>query len=145
MGTTRRGRPPLSWLDAAATVALPPGTVITVERTGKHVARLVGRIVAAAGGEVELATACGPVTLPAARISRARIVPSLYEPGDPVLRVEVSADDWRGGVVRTDGTDVLVEQIDGTFAWFAEADLEAPEARTTAAAAPRGPVAARAS
>lgn len=141
--TTRRGRPPLAWLTAASTAGLPAGTAIAVETTGKHTARTVGRIRQVVGGRIDLDTPRGEVTLETSQIRRARIVGELYEPGDPVLRRHVPADEWRGGVVRTEGTDVLVEQIGGAFGWFPEADLEPADVRDEAAPAlPPGPVAA---
>jgi hypothetical protein len=143
--TTRRhqGRPALAWLSADATATLPLGTAVSVETRGRHAPRTAGRILGAIAGTIELATFHGEVTIPVSAIKRARILPSLYEPGDPVLRRDVPAADWRGGVVRTDGTSVLVEQIDGTFAWFPEDDLEPADARDAPLAPPvlpRGPV-----
>ncbi len=143
---SRRGRPPLAWLDGDAAARLPVGTAISVERHGRHSARLVGRITGVLDGHVELdTTAMGEVSVPLVDIKRARVVPALYEPGDPVLLRHVPAATWRGGVVRTDGADVLVEQLDGSFAWHAEADLEPADARDPVLPPlPRGPVPARA-
>lgn len=141
--TTRRhqGRPALAWLSADATCTLPVGTAVSVETRGRHAPRTVGRITAVLATTIELATPRGDVSIPHRAIKRARTVTGLYEPGDPVLRRSVGAGTWRGGVVRTEGTDVLVEQIDGTFAWHPEGDLEPADARDPALPTlPRGPV-----
>lgn len=143
--TTRRGRPSLAWISAADTAALPPGTAVAVETHGRHAARTVGRVTGALEGNLDLATARGEVRLPLRQIKRARLVGGLYEPGDPVLLRGTDAALWRGGVVRTSGTDVLVEQIGGEFAWHHEGDLEPPDARDEPLPAlPRGPVPVRA-
>jgi hypothetical protein len=136
MSTTRRGRPPLAWLTANETTALPHGTAVSVETHGRHTARTVGRIASTVDNQLGLDTPRGEVRMDTAQIKRARIVPALYEPGDPVLLRHVPAAEWRGGVVRTAGTDVLVEQIDGTFAWHAETDLEPADARDPAMPTP---------
>jgi hypothetical protein len=141
----RRGRPPLKWLDAAGLHALPVGTAVLVETGGRHANRLTGRIRSHSASATTIATPTGEVTLPGNAVKRARTVEAVYEPGDPVVRRGISADAWRGGVVRTEGTQVLVEQIGGAFAWFAEDDLEPPESRDEALPElPRGPVPARA-
>lgn len=136
---SRRGRPPLAWLTPAELASLPAGTVVALERTGRHTARLVGRIVEPhpAGGVVlRVPGEDAEVEISPFTIKRGRTLPSLYEPGDPVLRRGYSASDWRGGVVRCEGTDVLVEQIGGSFAWFPETDLEPADARDTTPVAP---------
>jgi hypothetical protein len=141
----RRGRPPLEWISPTGLSVLQPGTAIAIEQTGRKAARTQGRIVQVTRKAVELATTTGTLTVPLLVIRRARIIGSLYEPGDPVLRRGVPEDVWRGGVVRTAGTDVLVEQIDGSFAWHSERDLEPAEAREVAPPAlPRGPISSRA-
>jgi hypothetical protein len=142
----KRGRPPLAWLAGDALALLPVGTAVSVELQGRHGRRLVGRITGVLDGHLELdTTGMGEVSVALISIKRGRVVPALYEPGDPVLLRHVPASTWRGGVVRTDGSDVLVEQIDGSFAWHAEADLEPAEAREPALPPlPRGPIPARA-
>lgn len=144
---TRRGRPPLEWLSGDRATDLATGTAVSIERTGRHGNRLVGRILGRTiAGPTDttltITTTTGEVTVTTASIRRLRVVPSLYEPGDPVLRPGIPADVWRGGVVRTAGSDVLVEQLDGSFAWFTEADLEPAEARDASPlpALRRGPV-----
>lgn len=137
----RRGRPPLTWLDGPTAAALPTGTALNVQLTGANSSRLRGRIASHVDTELALDTTRGEATVTIDSIRRARVVSALYEPGDPVLRRHVPAATWRGGVVRTEGTEVLVEQIDGTFAWFSESELESPEARDPALPAlRRGPV-----
>lgn len=138
------GRPPATWLSPEAITRLPVGVVISVERIGAHTARLRGRITHTTRTSVQLTTTRGSVTLLSHHIKRARIVDDLYEPGDPVLRPGVPAESWRGGVVRSQGTDVLVEQIGGEYAWFPEDQLEPAEARDLAEPLlPRGPVPSR--
>lgn len=139
-----RGRPAHAWLNPEATAALPIGTPISIETHGRHAPRTVGRIVSRTDTDVQLTTTRGEVAVPTRTIKRARIVSGLYEPGDPVLKRHVPASIWRGGVVRTDGTEVLVEQIDGDFAWIPEDDLEPADARDPALPTlTRGPVPAR--
>jgi len=148
----RRGRPPLDWIDTTQMLALPAGTAVTVETRGRRTTRLVGRITAVTDHTLTIATPTGGVELHESRIVRGRVVASVYEPGDAVLKRHVPADVWRGGVVRTEGTDVLVEQIetapDGTattgFGWIPEDALEPAEARDPVLPQlPRGPVPAR--
>lgn len=129
MSTRTRGRPPLAWLTADQLDDLTPGTAVSVETLGKHTARLVGRVLTRTDTHIDLATPSGVVELDRIRIRRARVVDALYQPGDPVLLRGVHASRWRGGVVRCAGTDVLVEQIDGTFVWHSEDDLEPADAR----------------
>lgn len=137
------GRPPMTWLTPEALRALPVGTAVSVE-TFAHGPRLVGRIAALTDTHMLLTGATDDPLVGWSKVKRGRVIAAIYGPGDPVLRRGVSAADWRGGVVRTEGSDVLVEQIDGTFAWFPEADLEPAEARDAAVpATPRGPVPAR--
>lgn len=132
------------WLDADALLAMPAGIAVAVETLGRHDRRILGRIAAATPTGLDLLTPRGELTVPANRIKRARTVAALYEPGDPVLRRQVSATTWRGGVVRCEGTDVLVEQIDGTFAWLGESEIEHADARDVAPPRERrGPVPAR--
>lgn len=128
-----RGRSTLDWITPSDVATLPAGTPVSVETYGKHTARLVGRILGIdETGTLSLMTTRGEVDVHTTRVKRARLVDALYEPGDPVLKVNVSATTWRGGVVRTDGTEVLVEQLDGSFTWHTETDLEPPEARQPA-------------
>lgn len=130
MSTTRtRGRPPLAWLTVDQLARVPQGAAVSVETIGKHTARLVGRLVGHTDTTLDLSTSGGHVELPKRRVRRLRIVDALYQPGDPVLLRGVNATRWRGGVVRTSGTDVLVEQIDGTFVWHSEDSLEPAEGR----------------
>lgn len=137
----RQGRPTLAWLDATETAQLPAGTAVSIEPTGRHAARTIGRITTVANDCIELDTPRGEVSMPTREIKRARVIDALYEPGDPVLLRHVPAASWRGGVVRCDGTNVLVELIDGTFAWHGEAALEPADARDPVLPKlPRGPV-----
>lgn len=137
----RKGRPPLDWLTTSDLARLDPGTPIAVETHGRHNPRTIGRVREVTDRTIELATATGPVTIPLLQLKRARQVPSLYEPGDPVVMRGTPAHEWRGGVVRTVGTDVLVEQIDGSFAWYGEDRLEPADARNPdPPPLPRGPV-----
>lgn len=132
------------WLTPDETTHLAPGTAVAIETTGRHDRRTVGRITSATSTSIALNTPRGERTVDTIRIRRARIVPSPYEPGDPVLLRHIPAAQWRGGVVRTEGTDVLVEQLDGTFAWHPERALEPADARDPALPPlPRGPVPAR--
>lgn len=141
MSTPRRGRPALDWLDGPALAALPHGTAVSLELHGGHRERLIGRVTGHIAGALELdTTSAGEVAVDTIRIKRGRVVPALYEPGDAVLQRHVTASAWRGGVVRCDGRHVLVEQIDGTFAWFLESELEPAEARSALPPLPRGPV-----
>lgn len=125
----RRGRPPLVWLTADELAGLPAGTALTVETYGKHTPRTVGRLVNVVDDTLHLEGPSGSLEIPARRVKRARVVDAIFEPGDPVVLRGVSEARWRGGVVRTNGTDVLVEQIGGDFAWHAESSLEPAEAR----------------
>lgn len=138
-------RAPYDWLGSHQLHTLPTGTTISVETHGRRAARTVGRITHTTDTTLQLTTTRGEAEMTLTRIKRARIVGSLYEPGDPVLRRHIPATDWRGGVVRTQGTDVLVEQIGGEFAWFPEDELEPADARDPLPApSRRGPVPARA-
>jgi hypothetical protein len=115
---------------------------VLVEKRGRHGPRITGRITSVSDHTVALATTLGERSLPTEQIKRARTVPALYAPGDPVLKRHVPADTWRGGVVRTEGTDVLVEQVGGDFVWLPEDALEPAGARDPAGPPPlkRGPV-----
>lgn len=140
---TRRGRPPLEWLTPDQLRALPLGTAVSLDTSGRH-KRLLGRITSTGTTLTVASPLEGTVELGPLDIKRGRQVDALYEPGDPVLKRGVDARTWRGGVVRTDGTDVLVEQLDGTFAWHPEDDLEPAEARDPKPPVlPRGPVPAQ--
>lgn len=138
----RRGRPSLAWVEADQLTTLRLGTAVRVERRGRHTARITGRITGHGESSIELdTTTMGEISMALTTVRRALVVPALYEPGDPVLLRHVPASVWRGGVVRTSGTDVLVEQLDGQFVWHPEADLEPAEARDPVAPpSPRGPV-----
>lgn len=138
----QRGRPPLAWLSGDALALLPVGTAVSVELQGRHGRRLIGRITDVRDGCLELdTTSMGEVSMALISVKRGRVVPALYEPGDPVLLRHVPASTWRGGVVRADGAQILVEQIDGSFLWVPEGDLEPAEAREPALPPlPRGPV-----
>ncbi len=138
----RRGRPPLAWIEGPQIAQLPLDTAIRVERRGRHDARLTGRVTGHTDGHLELdTTTMGEISMKLTDIRRALPVDALYQPGDPVLMRHVPATTWRGGVVRTSGTDVLVEELGGAFVWHPEADLEPAEARDAVAPAlPRGPV-----
>jgi len=125
----RRGRPPLVWLTTDELAGLPAGTALVVETYGKHGPRTVGRVVDVVGDTLHLDGPSGSLEVPTRRVKRARVVDAIYEPGDPVVLRGVPESRWRGGVVRTNGTDVLVEQIGGDFAWHSESALEPAEAR----------------
>ena len=113
MTTRGRGRPALEWLSADVLSQLPHGTAVNLEMTGGHRTRLVGRVILTMNGCIELDTPeMGEVSVKLVDIRRGRIVSAVYEPGDPVLQRHVPATVWRGGVVRTDGREVLVEQIE---------------------------------
>ena len=120
----RRGRPPLSWLGPTALKQLPAGTALVVD-PGSHRPTLRGRLEGVAGNELVLS---GDRTVLLRRGVKGRVVSAVYEPGDLVLRRGVSEHEWRGGVVRCRGVDVLVESIDG-FEWVREMDLETPDER----------------
>lgn len=150
---SKRGRPPLAWLTPEALRTLPLGTAVAVETRGRRDSRLVGRIATVTDHTLTIAAPAGTVELTDSRVRRGRVLASVYEPGDPVLKRHVPASDWRGGVVRTEGTEVLVEQMetapDGSmapgFAWVSEALLEPASARDPdLPPLKRGPVPARA-
>lgn len=146
MSTTkpRRGRPPLAWLRPEQVDELVANAAVVIELHGRHVARTVGRIVARHDTSVLVRTQVGEVTVLRSSIKRLRPIGGLFEPGDPVLLRNVDEDVWRGGVVRTQGQDVLVETIGGGFEWHPERDLEPPEARDEPLPTlTRGPVPAR--
>ena len=134
-----RGRPTHTWVDGDACATLPIGTVLAIEPYGRHTARLRARINAATDTRLELTTTTGEATMKVTSIRRARIVANLYEPGDPVLLRHIPATRWRAGVVRHEGTRVLVETMAG-FEWVAEADIEPAEVRDRLPALKRGPV-----
>jgi hypothetical protein len=124
------GRPPLAWLTPAQVRGLPVGMAVTVERLGpRHLPRVTGRITGTTPSTIELHTTRGEVSMTVTDIRRARPVPALYAPGDPVLLRHVPAKTWRGGVVRAEGTRILVEQLDGAHVWHDEDDLEPADAR----------------
>lgn len=138
--STRRGRPQHTWLSPAAIANLPAGTALAIQTHGRHDARTVARLRAAIPDALQLTTRTGEVTMATSSIRRARVVPALYEPGDPVLIRHVPAATWRGGVVRTEGARVLVETLAG-MEWRTEAELEPAEARDPVIPAlRRGPV-----
>ena len=138
-----QGRPPLNWLTLDGIRRLPVGVAVTVQLHGTNTFRVVDRITATDDTSVQLQTPRGPVTLLNRNVKRARVVSRVFEAGDPVVRVGVDATTWRGGVVRTDGHEVMVEQIDGSFAWFPESDLEPADVRDVKRPPPsaRGPLA----
>lgn len=133
MATTaaRRGRPPLAWLDPAAIGALPFGTALVVDQ-GNHGAHITGRFMAVYDGCLELETTTGEVRINMMKVRRARVVAALYSEGDPVLRRHVPSGEWRGGVVRVRGREVLVETLSGAWEWISEDELEPPSARDAA-------------
>lgn len=139
--SARRGRPPHTWLTPAQLFTLPAGTAVCLELT-RHAPRVAGRIAGRIADELHLEVGGGrDHTVSRGELRRGRVVNAIYAPGDPVLRVDVPAGLWRGGVVRTDGRQVLVEQMDASFAWLDEAEIERPEDRAAPAPAlPRGPV-----
>ena len=139
----RRGRPPLRWLEPDRIARLMVGTPLAVEMLGRHTARLVGRLTGVHEDRrmVDLwVPGSGDIALELAGVRRARIVDQIFEPGDAVLRRGVSSADWRGGVVRSQDDQVLVEQVDGSFAWFVETDLDPAESRFVPPPLPPGPV-----
>lgn len=150
----KRGRPPLDWLPPETLRSLPTGTAIAVETRGRRNPRLVGRITAVTDHTLTIAVPTGgEVELLDTRVRRGRVVASIFEPGDPVLKRHVPASQWRGGVVSTEGTTVIVEQLetapDGSvvpgFARIPEAELEPAAARDPdLPPLKRGPVPARA-
>jgi hypothetical protein len=127
----RRGRPPLRWLDAEQIRGLPVGAAIVADR-GDHRALVRGRIVGRLGRELILATPDGGEDR-VRRLARGRVVVGLFDPGDLVVRRGVPEAEWRGGVVRCRGLEVLVESTEGT-GWMAEDDLELAGSRPPAAA-----------
>lgn len=137
----RRGRPPLTWLSVEQIAALPPGTAVCLELV-RHSPRILGRLAGRVAGELTVEVGGGrEQVLQLTELRRGRVVGGVYEPGDAVLRVDTPSALWRGGVVRSEGRQVLVEQMDSSFAWVDEAQLERPEDRAIAAPAlPRGPV-----
>lgn len=143
----RRGRPPLQWLTWADLMRLPAGTPVLIDR-GQHEYRTVGRVISRVGGRLRIVTRDGTAqVLDPPDLERARVVEGFYDPGDPVLRRGVLAREWRGGVVRTEGTRVLVETVGGVE-WVPEEQLEHPDDRDARerAAQPKykpGPVAER--
>lgn len=123
-------RPPLPWLTPPQIRELAPNTALAVETHGRHAARPVGRLVVFTDDELVLDVGGDePEAIPALRVKRARVVAGLFDAGDPVLQRGVDAATWRGGVVSTSGTDVLVEDITGAFSWLPESDLEPAAAR----------------
>lgn len=133
------------WLTVPQLLALPHGTAVILERTGaRHNPRIIGRITGSTPGTIELSTPRGESSVDRTDIRRGRIVGALYQPGDPVLLRHVAASLWRGGVVRTDGARVLVEQLDGKFVWYDEDAIEPADARDPSVpTSPRGRVPAR--
>lgn len=120
-----RGRPPLAWLTAEQVAGLPAGTAVALD-VGDKKALCRGRIDGVAG---EVLVLEGDRTVMLAKVVRGRVLSGLYLPGDLVVRVGVHESQWRGGVVRVRGRDVLVESAAG-FAWMTEAELEAPDDRS---------------
>jgi hypothetical protein len=140
----RRGRPPLAWVGPDGLKAMPAGIPVMVEMAGDHAPRTIGRIRSHSDALTVLVDRAGELLeLDRLRVKRARTIRELYAPGDPVLKRGVPVAAWRGGVVRTDGTQILVEQIDGTFTWLDEIEIEPAEARDQPPKLPRGPVPAR--
>ncbi len=132
----------MAWVEGGQLADLPLGTAVRIERRGRHHTRITGRITGMDEHNIELdTTTMEGIGMTLSSVRRALVVAGLYEPGDPVLLRHVPASAWRGGVVRTRGTEVLVEQLDGDFVWHPETDLEPAEARDAVApAAARGPI-----
>jgi hypothetical protein len=126
-----RGRPPLpGWMPASALAKLPAGVAVHLD-LGKHRRAMRVRTAFVSVDEVHVTQAGGePLMFPMDAIVRARVVTGLFESGDAVLRRGVPAAEWRGGVVRCRGAEVYVEQIDASFTWLDESELEHAEART---------------
>lgn len=119
-----RGRPPLTWLTEQQLRSVRPGTALTIELQGRHASRTIARVSTITDLDLEIRDRDGNLhTIPLVKIKRARPIRGLFEDGDPVTLATTTPDQWRGGVVRTSGTDVLVEQLGGTFAWHPETDL----------------------
>lgn len=147
MTISRRAWP---WLTLEQAADLPLGSALTVDLRNRR-EHVRGRLDAVLRRVDETPSAiylAVPATDPqrvlwAAEVARARVMPSVFEEGDAVLLREVSASDWRGGVVRTEARRVRVETIGG-FEWVAEEDLVLADTLARPPALPRGPVPGRA-
>lgn len=127
----RRGRPRLTWLSGEQLSGVPMGTAVVLD-LGTHKTVTRGRVAGCVEGHLVLADGR---RVPVARIKRGRVVNGTYEMGDLVLRRGVPETEWRGGVIRSRGLEVLVESTTG-IEWMPEHALEL--------AANRGPSNARA-
>lgn len=121
-----RGRPPLEWLTWEETVSLPVGTAVRLNN-GWQNGGWLGRVKLTSPTLIRLRRQTGAIwDVDRQHFARARPVPSLFEPGDPVLRVGRTPQQWRGGVIRTDRRAGLwmveVETLAGTE-WVHEDDL----------------------
>jgi hypothetical protein len=126
----RKAAKPAPWLTGLQVSRLPYGTALTYEDPSHRGPRIRGRLTAVIAGDLTVATATGEEhTVAITAIHRARVIASLLDDGDPVVRRGIPAGKWRGGVVRT-GTNpatgrpgVYVETLEG-FAWWDESELE---------------------
>lgn len=110
----------MSWLDQDKIRHLRVGTAVALD-LGDRKGLVRGRIV---GIDEEEMLLTGGRLVKLARVKRGRIVVGVYEPGDLVKKPGVPEDEWRGGVVRCRGRDILVESTTG-FEWFREEGIEA--------------------
>ena len=123
----KRGRPPLTWISRTQLAQLPSGTAVALD-LGDRKALTRGRIDGFVDGEVALTDGR---TVVLAKVMKARVLRGLYDAGDLVVRRGVPESEWRGGVVRSNGFNVLVESADG-FAWLDENAIETAEERDQA-------------
>lgn len=115
--SVRRGRPPADWISFERAVELPTRTAVLVDR-GWHNGGEAGRVVDHGRGELRTVDRRGTFRCYSEQqVVRVRVIPSLFDEGEPVLLDGVSADRWRGGVVSTrvvgDRVLVRVETLDG--------------------------------
>lgn len=126
-----RGRPPLDWIDDLAQVE--PGTAVVIEWF-RHEPTLRARVLGVDPKYrrlLHVRTRTGrEVEVDLDRVKRARVVDGLFAEGDPLVLVGVPTEEWRGGVVAYDGTQVLVQfwsAATGSVTdtgWFDESELE---------------------
>lgn len=126
-----RGRPPLDWIEDLTQVE--PGTALVIEWV-RHEPTLRVRVLGHGHGTLHVRTRTGrEVEVDLDRVKRARVVDGLFAEGDPLVLVGVPTEEWRGGVVAYDGTQVLVQFWSAAIeprssatdtGWFDEAELE---------------------
>lgn len=119
----------MQWLSWNELTQLPVETALLVD-SGEHGVRTRCRVLEVSPEALTVWLRDGTTrTLTDGSFRRARVVDSIYDEGDPVLRVGVPADEWRGGVVRTLAPGLVrVESLEG-FEDREEWELEAPEDR----------------